>query len=215
MELLDLLAWDWATIGKTALGAGFGTAAMTGILSLYRDHRQKKSLAAYMAMRLAVTLEAYAYACYEFISANENAPHYSQEDEFPAWTVRLPELPPYPDDIDGWRAIDRELAGKCLNLRNRIASSQGSINSTIEFDMYGLEDELNEQASGRGIEAWELAAALRSRHNIEAPDMIWDFISVMRDCRRHAAESKEKNSKARSEFLSELGAAERMADPAS
>jgi hypothetical protein len=52
MDWWHPLAWDWATLVKSALGAGFGTAAMTGILSVYRDTHHRKSQAAYMAMRL-------------------------------------------------------------------------------------------------------------------------------------------------------------------
>jgi hypothetical protein len=42
MDWWHPLAWDWATLAKSALGAGFGTAAMTGILSVYRDMRHRK-----------------------------------------------------------------------------------------------------------------------------------------------------------------------------
>jgi hypothetical protein len=48
---------------KIAFGAGVGTAAVTGLLTLYREQRHRSDLAAYMAMRLAVTLESYARAC--------------------------------------------------------------------------------------------------------------------------------------------------------
>ena len=48
--------WDWATMTKTAIGAGFGTALVQGLLAIYRDRRDRKLQAAYMAMRLAVVL---------------------------------------------------------------------------------------------------------------------------------------------------------------
>jgi hypothetical protein len=118
MDWWHPLAWDWATLAKSALGAGFGTAAMTGILSVYRDTHHRKSQAAYMAMRLAVTLEPYAYACSEFIAENANM-QARLDQEFPDWNTSLPELSVYPDDIEGWRAIDRKLAG--IRMGDRVA----------------------------------------------------------------------------------------------
>jgi hypothetical protein len=105
---------DWSTLVQTFVGAGVGTAVVTGLISIYRDHRHKKSQAAYMAMRLAVVLEAVAADCSDLIADNATA-RQSADEQFPDWKTKLPELPPYPDDAEGWRAIDRKLAGRCLN----------------------------------------------------------------------------------------------------
>ncbi len=206
------IALDWATLGKTAIGAGFGTAATAGVFALYRDHRQKKSLAAYMAMRLAVILEAYAHSCAEFIDYNANAPHHSREDEFPAWKVTLPDLPTYPDDAQGWSSIDKKLAMRCLGLRNKIVGSQGIIMSNIEHDMDGLEDALNEQAAARGLEAWKLAMEFRGRYAIAAADTVWDFSARLEQTLRTAQKSAQDRIERQAEFLEELSAADRRAE---
>ena len=62
MSWAEPRTWEWATLTRTAVGAGFGTALVQGLLAIYRDTRQRKSQAAYMAMRLAVILEEYASA---------------------------------------------------------------------------------------------------------------------------------------------------------
>ena len=117
---------DWASWLKLIIGAGIGSALVQGLLPIWREHHQRKKQAAYMAMRLAVILENFAWACANFIQDNRNAQTLPDE-EYPAWDVTLPELGTYPDEGEGWRAIDRKLAGRCLDLRNRILESQSAI----------------------------------------------------------------------------------------
>jgi hypothetical protein len=117
---------NWIDLVETAFAAGVGSALVQICMLLYLGRRQRQTHAAYMAMRLAVILEAFASSCSDFIQKNMNA--YQAEDrEFPDWDAKLPELGPYPEDSDGWRAIDRKLAGRSLGLRNKIAESQSLI----------------------------------------------------------------------------------------
>lgn len=199
MDLLHPLEWDWPVIGDQYLkpianalvGAGLGT----GIIQMLRDRRARRSHAAYMAMRLAITLEFYASACSDLISANENA-QTPPDEEYPAWDTGLPALPLYPDDAEGWRSIDRRLAGRCLNLRNKIDGSQGLIRSTIEFSEDYLGDTITLQAAERGKEAWDLAVALRRKHRIERADTVWDYADHLGRSIHSANRSmKEQNSR--------------------
>lgn len=187
--------WDWGAIGNAALGAGFGAAAVT----LYRDHRQTKSQASHLAVRLAVVLEAYASSCQQFIEANANADH-EPDQEFPNWKTRLPELPPYPDDVEGWRALNLKLGERCLNIRNKITGSQSIIRATIDVDMDALGDTLDEHAASRGIEAWEIAVALRSRYGLGKSEMVWDYVEALTACRAEAIKSKDEGATARAKF---------------
>jgi hypothetical protein len=168
----DAGLWDWViTAAKTAIGAFGGSAAVQGIFVIYRDRRQRRSHAAYMAMRLAATLEAYAAACVHYIGVNRSLePDPDPSSEYPNWDIKLPLLAPYPDDAEGWRAIDHRLAGRCLSLPLKIEANQTSIHNAIEYDQGGLEHLLEETAAERGLEAWSLAVALRKRHGIERAD---------------------------------------------
>jgi hypothetical protein len=206
MPLWDwLITWDWGTVAKSFVGAGFGTAVVTGVLSLYRDRRHRSSQAAYMAMRLAVALEFYTLACADLISNNSNAERRPNE-EFPDWTFGLPELPPYPDDAEGWRAIDRKLAGRCLNLRNKIHGSQRIIGATWEHASESLGDTLDEQAAERGLEAWQLAVALRHRHGVEEVDAVGEnpeyLETVLRSAQKAKKERDESNAAMIADFMS-------------
>jgi hypothetical protein len=139
-----------------------------------------------------VLLESYANACADFISENANADHPLEED-FPRWNTSLPTLSPYPDDDEGWRAIDRRLASRVLNLPNRIHVSQNTVVSTIQFNEDELGETLDEEAAARGLEAWTVAVELRRTHNVEAVDPVWDFPKMLKETLRNAQQKKEQN----------------------
>jgi hypothetical protein len=188
MPWLDPQSWDWASTAKTVIGAGVGTALVQGLLPLYRDWRHRKRQAAYMAMRLAVVLEAFASGCSAFIAGNQSAETYPDR-EYPDWNANLPELLPYPDDVDGWRATDRRLAGRCLNLRNNIHGSQTLIGWTIEFTEEMLGEVLDEHAATRGLEAWDLA--------VEKTEPVWNYAEALRETLQRVRERQAAAREAR------------------
>jgi hypothetical protein len=212
----DLAAWaktvidglrvvDWATLVKTVLGAGVGTLIVQAWRERRRDRRQRKEQAAYMAMRLAVALEFYALSLSEFISNNQNASNQPHPDtEFPDWNKTLPELPPYPDNADDWRAINRGLAGRCLNLRNEIYGSQNLIDYVKQYSPDDLGDTLNEQAAKRGLEAWKLAVALRCEHGVEKIDTVWNYPDQLESTLRGIEKEKGKNRKRTASEMADL-----------
>lgn len=197
--------WDWAFMVKTAIGAGFGTAIVQTGFAAYRDYRHRKAQAAYMALRLAVILESYASACSDLMAYNANAERHPDEP-YPAWKTILPELPPYPDDADGWRSIDLKLASQCLSFRNRIHDSQRVIDSAIEYAMDELENTLNEYVAERGTEAWRLAVDLRSKHGVLRADMVWDYAegleSMLKMTKKTTKERQEEQATFLRSFLS-------------
>jgi len=129
-----------------------------------RDRRQSRRHAAYMAMRLAVALEAYSEGCADLVQRNaREAPRRNEEPS--ARTMALPTPPHYPEDLDGWKAIDHTLADRCLSFESRTRQSQAIIASIIG-DGRRLAGELETQAIERGLEAWDLAVELRKRHRL-------------------------------------------------
>ncbi len=186
------LTWDWLAGVKAIIapffGAGFATALIQVLIPFLRDWQQRKSNAAYMAMRLAVNLEAFASACGEFISDRydiENKIRFDPpgDEQTPGYTTKLPELSPYPDDPEGWRAINPELAGQCLNLRNRIRDRQSTIDTSARVDPGELGDTLDIEAARCGSEALNLATALRRKHgkgDAKKPVVsVWDYRGPM------------------------------------
>jgi hypothetical protein len=191
MSWVDLEAWDLGTIAKTILGAGIGSALVQGLLPLWRDSRQKRSHAAYMAMRIAVAFEAYAATCSGFVQLNENAETHGG-DEYPNWDTRLPQLPALPDDTEGWRAIDSKIAGQCLNLRNKTEESILYIRVTIEYSEADIGDVVNVHAASRGIEALALAIRLRKQYDIGPAESEWDYQDLMQQSLQTAEGRIEK-----------------------
>ncbi len=196
-----------ANVITLAATTGVVSAVLTQILTGGREwwgaRARKKAHASYHALRLAVLLEGYAHDCVTFIDDNANAEH-PPDQEFPVWNVELPTLPLYPDDPEGWKAIDLRLAARALNLRNRIDESQGFIKSTIEFTMDDLEHTLHEHAGGRGLEAWEIAVALRRRHGLDPVELIWDFPKTLERAHRGAVEALKEKAE-RSAALAQAG----------
>jgi hypothetical protein len=156
-----------------------------------------------MAMRLAVILEAYASACSEFIADNSGK-ETPPDQEYPLWETGLPELSLYPDDTEGWRALNQKLAGRCLNFPNKISGSQAIIRSTIDYAMEDLEDTLNEEAAKRGLEAWSLARELRKQYGVEGADPVWDYAEGLAKTLGEAKSAKSKRAMEHAEFMKEF-----------
>ena len=154
-------------------------------------------------VRLAVLLESYANACSDFISENAHAEP-GPDDRLPDWNASLPKLSPYPVDDEGWRAIDRRLAGRALNLPNRIHASQTGITWTIELSDEELGETLDEEAAARGLEAWKLAAELRRAYNIEAVEIAWDFPEMLENTLAKAQREKQRNDEVHARMWEEI-----------
>lgn len=193
---------SWSGMLTFAATTGIITAILNQIFGVVRDaiatRAQRRSHAGYLALRLATMLEGYAYECASFIGDNANAPHHPDQ-EFPSWKIRLPELPSFPGEQDGWHAIDLKLAGRALDLRNHIVGSQGVVNSTAEYAEDDLEEELDQHAAERGQEAWALAKDLRTRHGLPPFDPVWDFTetlnTALNQAKKAIAERAERNAK--------------------
>jgi hypothetical protein len=180
-EILDPLNWDWPTIIKGAFGAGLGTVGVQVVWPFLQERRAKKDRAAYLALRVAVTLEAYASDCLELIFENANLQE-PYDEQYPDWNPILPKEPSYPDDDrDGWRSMTRSLVTRCLNFPNKVRGSQGMIKSTVQYG-HGdeLSDVIDEHAALRGIEAWEIATSLRKEYHLPPSEVVFDYLEALR-----------------------------------
>jgi len=189
---MDWLAWDWSRFFMMIVGAGLGSGLVQALLPIYRDRRMRRKQAAYMAMRLAVVIENFAWACANLIQNNRNA-QTPPGEEHPAWEVALPELLAYPEDVDGWRAIAPKLAGRALGLRNKLHESNSMIRNTMAFNKEELGWVLDEQAASRGLEAWQIAIDLRKTHRIERVELEWDYPDYLRKAFDTAVKQREQH----------------------
>jgi hypothetical protein len=205
--MVDLTTWTGMLV--FAATTGIITSLLNQVFGIGRDlwtaHVKRKSEAGYLALRLAAILEGYAYACSSFIGENANAEQ-GPDEQYPAWNARLPDLPSFPEEKEGWHSIDLKLACHALDLRNHLAGSQGVIDGTAEFAEDDLGDELDEHAGARGQEAWALAKDLRNRYGLPAFVPVWDFTETLKSALQRANKGKEKRARSQAEMLRELAA---------
>ncbi|MDE2163595.1 MAG: hypothetical protein KGJ53_10560 [Alphaproteobacteria bacterium] len=145
-----------------AIVVGIGATVITLIATSHRDTGLRRRVATYLAMRVAITLEAFAIACADLIGENQRAQP-SNDDEGPR--KLLPRLPSYPSGGD-WRTLDMSLANRALAFRNDLAVSANAM--YYEFDMNAKKqsDACDDQAAKRGVQAWDLARELRAFYRL-------------------------------------------------
>ncbi|MDP4024150.1 hypothetical protein Q8W71_16090 [Methylobacterium sp. NEAU 140] len=185
---------DLSATFQTIIGAGIGSAIIQAVIPAFRDWRKQSAQASYLALRLAVTLEAFASASCDLIAVNENAPC-SPDHAYPRWTTKLPALAEFPPDQEGWLALDRDLAERALAFRNRVSKSQSVISDTAWLNEGALGASVETEAMERGLEAWRLASDLRTKHRAKAARPIWDYAAKLESIEARQKEYMRENNK--------------------
>lgn len=97
--------------------------------------------------------------------------------------------------------MNRKLLARCLNFRNKVLASQNAIEACEEFTMYDLGNTLDEHASARGIEAWEIASALRKFHKLQSAEIVYDYHATLQRVHKAAVEQREERAAKQAELL--------------
>lgn len=188
---------DLTSILQTVVGAGIGSALIQVAVPFARDWKKRSAQASYLALRLAVILEAFAAASCDLIAANESASHLPDQ-RYPNWRTKLPALAEFPSDPEGWLALDRRLAERALTFPNRVSESQGIIDETQFYNDGGTGGAVEAEAMERGLEAWRLASALRLKHKATAASPVWDYPAKLEAIeRRYLDYAREREGQAR------------------
>lgn len=153
---------DWI---KIVAGAGVGTAIVQGIIVLARDERSKKSKADFLALQLAIALEAFARQCMELDRENQYAEHFLDQ-QFPDWSARLPTIDQTPDDVDGWRSLDQNMVGRYYNLWADRDAEQKSLSESLDHVEEDVEEYVALSVEKLGSRALTLATEIRTRHGL-------------------------------------------------
>lgn len=151
---------QWTTLGNWIVAIVVGVLAST-ITQVATSRRDRKT-ATYLAVRIAITLEAFAIACADLIHENDRAQR-SDDDEGPRES--LPELAVYPGD-ENWQTLDVSLANRALAFRNDLTVSHNTMYADWQTGDGPQSDLCDDEAAKRGIQAWDLASDLRSRYKI-------------------------------------------------
>ena len=108
-------------IGNWVVAALVGVSA--SVITQVRYSRRDKKAATYLAMRIAISLEAFVIACSDLIGENERAQR-GDDEEGPRRS--LPELGAYPDSDDR-QILDVEYANRVLALCNDLTVSNNTL----------------------------------------------------------------------------------------
>ena len=155
------LTIDWATLAKTASGAGIGTTlVLIGERWLVaRWERQRK--ATHLARRLVRWLDEFGLACQEEVADRQDGGYQS---------VGLPSLPPCPDDIEGWRSLRNELAMKCERFPGHVRETKSLIDFEHREPSEDFVDTIDETTARLGLEAHSLAEDLCRAYGLSIDD---------------------------------------------
>jgi hypothetical protein len=172
-----------ASLLTFAATTGIFTALLNQGLGWLRDWRssseKRAANAGYLALRIAVLLEAYADACSGVVEDIDN--HDSSGGHIGAQTKELPQIPDYPTDDDSWRVLAPDLLDGCLSFPNKVAASQKIVGSVFEWgDNQDMAQQCMKECIDRGLEAWTLAAELRKRYHFEPHSGIYDYADYLR-----------------------------------
>jgi hypothetical protein len=198
---MDFTGWTTKDVVTAIVATGAISALLTNVFGGVRDwigwRWKSKKDASYMAMRLANALEAYPPECVNLIYANGEIPR-RENEQYPRWSTDLPTVGAYPDDPIGWKAIDPDLADRCLRLPNSISGCQSLIHNTVEYNEDSVQTEVARHASDLGLEAWDIAVKLRKIHGLPELKPVWDYPKALRDRRMFVISddsAKERHSR--------------------
>ena len=184
-----MVDWGWDLL-RSFIGAGAGTAAVTGGLALLRERTKKRGEATYLALRLAVTLEAFAGACSDLITENRYA-EAPPGQPFPYWRSALPPLADYPSDGDGWKGIDIKLSAAALNFRNEVAAGQASIKLRTAEAEWDIEWEVRTEALRLGRSAHSIAMQMREAYRLPTIPSSYAYVSKLDEAKVQFDEEEE------------------------
>ncbi|WP_085339602.1 hypothetical protein [Aquidulcibacter paucihalophilus] len=145
---------------------------------------QRREVGRVHAVGIITVLDAYADQCSSIVSDDGTAygrpaGMTAEGEEYPDPQEALPEPPIYPDDVD-WRSIKFDLMYRALALQNTARDTNSYIQSCSEHASPPGYDELfaarQEGYARLGLEAVQLASALREQHRLPAPGKpFWDW----------------------------------------
>jgi hypothetical protein len=189
---------------RLALAAGVVTTLLNLGVTWWREGRKERrsteQAARYLAMRVAVTLEAFVAETASRVAGNQL--HISSEGYAGTSHDELADLDKYPEDAD-WRSLDPALAERALTLRNEHRWTRQNIAYEAEFEPGRPSSEIrDEEGATLALRAWALAVSLRKHYGIRALDFAvadWDRVQVLQEAADRLAKMKEIQRRAAQE----------------
>lgn len=169
----------WTTLFLFAGTSGLLSALVSHAFSRWNEWRSRHDNAAYLAIRIATALETFADDCMSVIG---NFDTYRQSKGSAGKpTTKLPAIPNYPEDADGWRSLPTFLTAKILAFPNHVRAGQESISFTWSVaDDEAAWNDCEQESAKLGLAAWELANELRLKFSFPPFEPRYDIAGALR-----------------------------------
>lgn len=201
---------NWIEFLSLAASAGLLSAAFSAGISAIGAHFARRRHARYLALRVAVQMDAYFHECLDYISEinahNTSGGHQGQQ------LLSLPSPPEPPIDDIGWVNLDPKLSDRALSFGLRVDYMNGAIRDDLEHNAGPPEDADTSRTLTHLYEtakdAYLLAQDLRHKYafnQLEHSRSSYEWLFESKA--RHAAvvlEREERQRKAHELMLSEM-----------
>lgn len=170
-------------VGLISAFSGLVGVIVGTVLPWFRDERNNKRRARYLAIRVVCILDEFLEKCTNVVG--DDGLCYGQRDAAGCLQAQIaqPNGLPFPDDVD-WKSIDHGLMYRILALPSRIEADNRviaffwDISGPPDFDEYF--EERQYRYACLGLNAAELAQALRRTYGIPAPEYgRWDPVEAL------------------------------------
>jgi len=150
----------WPIIASSSVGA----AVLTQLFAEARERWRGRNEAPYSALYLALALEDYARQCETYLSDVET--FWSSDEQTGKFHSSMPELAPYPAEID-WKRVGVRLFEKAFGFRVLLSEVDREIYQAYYFDPPDGGDQLlTESLASKGLTALNLGAEIRKKHKL-------------------------------------------------
>lgn len=180
--LVSINTWD---IAKVVLGTGLLSAIISQLLNYFIQEQkvrsEKRTLAQYSAIRIAVALESYSIACAEMIY--DVITYESSQGSRGKLHAQIPNSLVYSQDIE-WKTIEPQLCSESLTLINEIVVGQNIVQAMKDFDCELVSATCCQQAGLYGYRSWKLASNIRGKYKLPAyspQTTSWDIEKYLKD----------------------------------
>jgi hypothetical protein len=160
-------------VSGTFLGSGAVLAIARLVFDRNKEKRERTEATKYLALQLAILLEAYVIECAEGVSSHQTADEYDGHAGARLGTVlKLPDLPVG----DAYRFLDPDLLNSVLAFPQRclLAQRASEFWDDVVGDREAYYNTVKQNCLRMGSEALDISRALRGKYNLPGRSLRFD-----------------------------------------
>ena len=186
-------------VGLISAISGFTGVVVGTVLPWFRDARNNKRQARYLAIRIVCVLDEFLDQCINVVGDDGLSNGQRSADGYLEAQVSQPNGLPLPSDVD-WRSIDHGLMYKILALPSRIERENSVISFSAEHSFPPDYEEVFEERQYRyaclGLDVAALTQSLRSTYGIPVQEFgEWDPVGYLTNEKVNIEKRREDHDK--------------------